>query len=111
MTMASSTTKPVEMVRAISDKLSRLNPASFITPKVPIKVTGSATLGMTVAQNLRRKMKMTITTKATVSSRVNCTSVMEARMVSVRSPKMPSLTEEGRVARRRGSRAFTRSTV
>ena len=88
ITIASSTTKPVEIVSAISERLSRLKPSSFITPNVPINVSGSATLGMTVAQNFRRKTKMTITTSATVSSKVNCTSVIEARMVSVRSPKM-----------------------
>ena len=36
---------------------------------------------MIVAHTLRRKMKITITTSATVSSRVNCTSLHEARMV------------------------------
>ena len=36
ITIASSTTKPVEIVSAISERLSRLKPASFITPKVPI---------------------------------------------------------------------------
>ena len=40
---------------------------------------------MTVAQKLRRKMKITITTSATVSSSVNCTSATDARMVWVRS--------------------------
>ena len=40
---------------------------------------------MTVAQKLRRNRKITITTSATVSINVNCTSATEARMVSVRS--------------------------
>ena len=111
ITMASSTTKPVEIVSAIRERLSRLKPMSFITPKVPMIVTGSATLGITVAQNFRRKTKITITTRAMVSSKVNCTSEIEARMVSVRSPKMESFTDDGSVARKRGSNAFTRSTV
>ena len=38
-----------------------------------------------VAQTLRRKMKITITTSTMVSSSVNCTSLTEARMVCVRS--------------------------
>src|SRR5437763_331579 len=38
-------------------------------------------LGITVARKLRRKRKITITTKATVSTRVNCTSSTEARIV------------------------------
>ena len=54
---------------------------------------------------------MTITTSAMVSSKVNCTSEIEARMVSVRSPKMESFTDDGSVARKRGNNAFTRSTV
>ena len=39
-------------------------------PNVPIRVIGRATPGMTVAQKLRRKMKITSTTRATVSARV-----------------------------------------
>ena len=66
ITMASSTTKPVEMVSAISERLSRLKPTSYMMPKVPMMASGSATLGMTVAQNLRRKRKITRTTSTTV---------------------------------------------
>ena len=46
MTMASSTTKPVEMVRAISERLLRLKPRRYMTPKVPTSESGTATLGM-----------------------------------------------------------------
>ena len=42
-------------------------------------------LGMIVAQTLRRKTKITITTSTMVSSSVNWTSWTEARMVWVRS--------------------------
>jgi hypothetical protein len=56
-TMASSTTKPVEMVRAISDRLSRLYPNRYITANVPSSDTGMATPGMSVARALRRKDK------------------------------------------------------
>src|SRR6267378_757419 len=35
MTIASSTTKPVAIVNAISERLLRLNPARYITAKVP----------------------------------------------------------------------------
>ena len=111
ITMASSTTKPVEIVSAMSDRLSRLKPSSFITPKVAISVSGRAMLGMTVAQNFRRKTKITSTTSAIVSTSVNCTSVTEARMVSVRSPKMDSVTDEGSESRSLGSSAFTWSAV
>ena len=55
MTIASSTTKPVPMVSAISDRLSRLKPQNHITPKVAISETGSATPAMMVARAERRK--------------------------------------------------------
>ncbi len=82
-----------------------------MTPNVPMMASGRATLGMTVAQNFRRKTKMTITTSTTVSSSVNCTSAIDARMVAVRSVRMETLTEGGMEARSRGSSAFTRSAV
>ncbi len=71
MTMASSTTKPVEMVSAISERLSRLNPARYMMPNVPISDSGSAMLVMTVVQSFRRNRNITSTTSATVSSSVN----------------------------------------
>ena len=58
-TMASSTTKPVEMVIAISERLSRLYPNRYITANVPISETGTATPGMSVARPLRRKTNTT----------------------------------------------------
>ena len=45
-------------------------------------------LGMMVAQRLRKKTKITITTRATVSASVSSTSRTEARMVVVRSERM-----------------------
>ena len=42
--------------------------------KVPIMEKGSAKLGMTVAERLRRKRKITITTSPNVKTIVNCTS-------------------------------------
>ncbi len=50
MTMASSTTKPVPMVSAISDRLSSEKPQNHMTPKVAISETGSATPAMMVAR-------------------------------------------------------------
>ena len=55
--------------------------------KVPTMDRGTATLGITVAERLRRKRKMTRTTKPTVSINSNCTSLTEARIVVVRSVK------------------------
>ncbi len=45
ITMASSTTNPVPIVSAISDRLSRLKLAKYITPKLVISDSGSATPG------------------------------------------------------------------
>ncbi len=44
-TMASSTTKPVATVSAMSERLSRVKPAKYITMKVPTSESGTATLG------------------------------------------------------------------
>ena len=111
MTIASSTTKPVPMVSAISDRLSRLNPQKYITAKVAMSDTGSATPAMMVARPERRNTSTTMTINATLSTRVNCTSWIEARMVSVRSCTVVSLTFFGSARSMRGSSAFRRSTV
>ena len=111
ITIASSTTKPVEMVSAINERLSRLNPARYMMPNVPMSESGSATLVITVAQSFRRKRNITITTSAMVSSNVYCTSRTDARIVSVRSARMETCTDGGRVPVNRGSNCFTRSTV
>ena len=78
ITIASSTTNPVEMVSAISDRLSRLYPSRYIAAKVPIRDSGTATLGIIVAYRFRRNRKMTMTTRKTVSSNSNSTSSTEA---------------------------------
>ena len=77
ITIASSTTKPVAMVSAISVRLLIENPARYITPNVPTSDSGTATLGMNVAATLRRNRKITITTSATASRSSNCTSRTE----------------------------------
>ena len=84
-TMASSTTKPVEMVRAISERLSRLYPSRYITANVPISETGTATAGMSVARPLRRNTNTTMMTRTMEMTSVLSTSLTEARMVVVRS--------------------------
>ena len=68
-------------------------------------------VGITVAQKLRRKMKITITTSAMVRSRVNCTSSTAARMVWVRSLMTSILIAGGIAATSRGSVALILSTV
>ena len=54
ITMASSTTKPVPIVSAISDRLSRLKPEKYMTPKAVISDSGSATPAIRVARSERR---------------------------------------------------------
>ena len=51
-------------------RLSRLG-EQVSSPKVPIMASGKAMLGMTVAQNFRRKTNMTMTTRKTVSIKVS----------------------------------------
>ncbi len=59
-----------------------------MSAQAPSSASGTVTLGITVAQKLRRKTKITPTTSTIVSIRVNCTSSTEARMVWVRSLRM-----------------------
>ena len=111
MTIASSTTKPVPMVSAISDRLSSEKPQNHITPNVATIESGSATPAMMVARMVRRKISTTSTTRTTASIRVNCTSRTDARIVSVRSLTTVSLTAAGMAFCRRGSSRLIRCTV
>jgi len=111
ITMASSTTKPVAMVRAIRVRLLMLKPAACITAKVPISDRGTATAGIRVAVKLRRNRKITPTTSATASTSSNCTSLTEAWIERVRSVRRRRSTEVGRSSCNWGKRARTRSAV
>ncbi len=84
-TMASSTTNPVEMVSAISDRLSMLYPSSHMMPSVARRDSGIATVGTIVARGDRRKPKTTRMTSATLIASVFSTSKTEDRIVAVRS--------------------------
>ena len=99
------------MVSAMSERLSRVKPARYMTPKVPIRDTGTATSGTMAARALRRNMNTDSTTSATEIASARSTSWSDARIVGVRS--MYTLREmlAGMVARRCGSSARTRSTV
>src|ERR1700720_3508903 len=105
MTIASSTTKPVEMVSAIRERLSSENPNIYIAANVPTMDKGTATLGMIVAERLRRNTKMTMTTKTTVRINSNCTSLTDARIVVVRSVRIDTSMAGGREAFSWGSSA------
>src|ERR1700730_8130784 len=84
-TMASSTTKPTEIVSAMSEILSRLNLRRYITANVPAKASGTVTQAMKVVDTLRRNTKQTITTSAMLMRSDVCTSATDARIVIVRS--------------------------
>ena len=98
ITIASSTTKPVAIVSAISVRLLIEKPARYMTPNVPISDNGTATAGITVAFTLRRNRKITMTTSATASISSYWTSRTEARIVVVRSVSTLTSTELGNVA-------------
>ncbi|MNO08816.1 hypothetical protein D3C81_2316680 [compost metagenome] len=53
-TMASSTTRPVARISAISDRLLSENPHRYMTAKVPTSDTGTARLGISEARRLPR---------------------------------------------------------
>ena len=110
-TIASSTTKPVAMVSAISERLSRLKPHRYIAAKVPTSESGTDRLGMTVARRFRRNRNITITTNPTASVSSNWTSSIEARIVVVRSVNTVTWTEDGRPAVHCGSRVLMLSTT
>src|SRR5262245_26809284 len=104
-TMASSTTKPVDIANAIRDKLSTLYPSKYITPKVPNSDSGKEMIGMIVDQTFRRNTKTTRTTSATEIRIVYSMSAMDARIVVVRSTMTDSLIDGGIEARSSGSRS------
>ncbi len=111
ITTASSTTKPVEMVSAMSERLFRLKPSPYMTANVPTIDTGTVMPGMNVAAALRRNTKMTRTTRTTASISSNWTSWTEARMVVVRSVSTVTCTADGRALWSCGRSCLTRSTT
>src|ERR1039458_1703514 len=90
-TIASSTTNPVEIARAMSDRLSRLYPSRYITPNVPTSESGTAILGMIVARTVRRNTNTTRMTSAIEINNVFSMSFTDARTVVVRSITTESL--------------------
>ncbi len=111
MTIASSTTKPVAIVRAIRVRLLRLNPHRYIIPKVPTRDNGTAMLGMTVAEKVRRNKNITMTTSAIASSISNSTSSTEERIVVVRSVRILTCTAAGSELCSCGNSFLIRSTT
>ncbi len=111
ITIASSTTKPMERMSAIIDRLSRLKPSTSITANVPRIEKGSASAGMSVAEPLCRKAKMTPTTRSSVTSIVIWMSPNAWRMLRDRSPRTVRCTDGGSWAWNAGSSARTASVT
>ena len=77
-TIASSTTTPMPSTRASSDTVLAEKPAASRTAKVPIRLTGMATIGMIVARILPRNRNTTSTTSAKAMASVFSTSTIVA---------------------------------
>jgi hypothetical protein len=106
-TIASSTTKPVAMVSAISERLSRLKPSRYMPLKVPMSETGTTTAGTSAARTSPSARNTTKVTSPTASKSVHLVSRSEARMVALRSDTMVKFTSLGSAAWSCGSSAFT----
>jgi hypothetical protein len=89
----------------------RLNPARYITAKVPTSDSGTERLGINVADGLRRKTKITATTRTIARPSSNSTSATEARIVVVRSVSTVTSTAAGSDACSAGSSDWMLSTT
>src|ERR1035438_8829874 len=78
---------------------------------VPMIDKGTTAPGITVAETLRRNRKMTITTRHTVSTRVNSTSRMDLRMDCEASNATFKCTVGGISLRNTGKSFITLSTT
>ena len=111
MTMASSTTKPTAMAKAMSVRLLTEKPSAHIAAQVPASDSGTVMPAASVGVMRRRNTKTTIMTRAMASRSVNCMSWTLARMVVVRSVSTWMSMPAGIHRCRLGIRSFTWSTV
>ena len=110
-TMVLSTTKPVDTISAIKEKLSRLKPSRYMTPKVPSSDSGTQTVGTSVALKLRRNRNTTTITRMVERIRVISTSCTALRMEVVVSTITSRSTATGRALRRAGRSLRIESTT
>src|SRR3546814_9716144 len=68
--MASSTTRPIASTIASKVRVLIENPKKYMIPKAPISDTGMVTMGIRLARRLRRKKKITSTTRMMASATV-----------------------------------------
>ncbi len=105
ITMASSTTKPMQTASAISDRLSIEKPAAHIAAQVPASDSGTVMPAAMVEAVRRRNSATTIITRMTVAPSVSCMSCTLARMVWVRSASTEISRPAGTHCRSSGSRS------
>ena len=110
-TIASSTTKPVDMVNAINDKLLMLNPQKYINAQAPNSDTGTATIGTSVERTSRKNTSTTKITNAIAINKLYSTSSIDERIASERSTTTDNSMVLGIDARNSGNTALTCSTV
>src|SRR6266446_7760271 len=92
MTMASSTTKPTDRVKANVVMVVIEKPKAYIAAQVAMSEIGTASAGMRVADNERKNRKITRTTSPIAIERVTCTSSTESRIDAERSFSTSILT-------------------
>ncbi len=79
-TMASSTTSPMARTMASRVRVLTVNPKAYMSANAPTSETGMVTIGMMVARRLRRKKKITSTTRMIASPTVEYTDEMARSM-------------------------------
>ena len=99
MTIASSTTKPTDSVRASSVMLLMEKPNPYIAAQVATSEIGTASAGMTVATAERRNRKITSTTSTMEMRSVTWTSSTASRIDIERSARISIFTAAGIWAR------------
>ena len=81
--MASSTTMPIASTIASSDTVLAEKPSADMPANAPIRLTGTAMVGMMVARMLPRNRNTTSTTRTNASKMVLSTSCTVSRTKSV----------------------------
>jgi hypothetical protein len=82
-TIASSTTMPIASTMPNKVRVLMEKPSRYIPAKVPIRETGTAAMGITVARQFWRKTKTTRITSTIASTNVVMTSLTDALTKSV----------------------------
>ena len=96
-TIASSTTMPIASTRANSVSTLIVKPSSSSPRNVPTTLTGTASIGISVARQLWRKTNTTRVTSSMASTSVVTTSLMDAVTNGVVSNGILYFTPGGRL--------------